>query len=760
MRILVKGGVWKNTEDEILKAAVMKYGKNQWARISSLLTRKTPKQCKARWYEWLDPSIKKTEWSKDEDETLLHMAKLMPTQWRTIAPIVGRTPSQCLERYQKLLDEAEAREDEGEAGPSGDDVRRLRPGEIDPDPETKPARPDPVDMDEDEKEMLSEARARLANTQGKKAKRKAREKQLEEARRLAALQKRRELKAAGIDIKFKRKTRGIDYNADIPLYKKTPAGFWDVNDEKDREEREKPGMTNVLLQKLEGKRRVEIEEMERKKDAKRQKTKKEQGEYVPNVVSEPELIFSERRPLQLPSPQIGENELAEIVKLGASGEHARAVVDSDEGTATRGLLAEYSTSLRSTAATPSRAIRTPAVGDRIMAEARNLRAMESAQTPLLGHDVELEGSVTFTPASQRPVTQTPNPLAQIAATPRLGGASVSATPRAGADAFLQTPLRDQMGINTPRSSGFGFDETPRGGRQRQALIRQQLADGFKSLPTPKNDFEIVLPDAKADTDGEGKRNLVEDAGDVEQRELAAKKAEREAAMRKRSTVVQRDLPRPFTTPSALSGGVDEITRALNDEMLSMMNDDATGNINMDIEEDELLHAAELIKSELASLERTDIEEDFDELHEKVWKEYLFSPSQGKYVRRTDLSSDDRIAIFQQTLTNNRQTMASLAARAQKLEKKLGVILGGHQTRSVTLRRDLASNYREWTDKDVERETFRSLRRLEERGAEQRIALLEKEVRELQLKERDVQDRYGELQEEKATLTQALANGVA
>jgi len=50
-----------------------------------------------------------------------------------------------------------------------------------------------------EKEMLSEARARLANTQGKKAKRKAREKQLEEARRLASLQKRRELKAAGIE---------------------------------------------------------------------------------------------------------------------------------------------------------------------------------------------------------------------------------------------------------------------------------------------------------------------------------------------------------------------------------------------------------------------------------------------------------------------------------------------------------------------------------------------------------------------------------
>lgn len=80
----------------------------------------------------------------------------MPTQWRTIAPIVGRTATQCLERYQKLLDQAEAKENEelgltgvDDAAPSAEDVRRLRPGEIDPDPETKPARPDPIDMDED-----------------------------------------------------------------------------------------------------------------------------------------------------------------------------------------------------------------------------------------------------------------------------------------------------------------------------------------------------------------------------------------------------------------------------------------------------------------------------------------------------------------------------------------------------------------------------------------------------------------------------------
>ncbi|CAG8537728.1 6044_t:CDS:10 [Diversispora eburnea] len=351
MRIIIKGGIWKNTEDEILKAAVSKYGKNQWARISSLLVRKSPKQCKARWYEWLDPSIKKTEWSKEEDEKLLHLAKLMPTQWRTIAPIVGRTPSQCLERYQKLLDEAEAKEGAdldltgptgGDAGPSADDVRRLRPGEIDPDPETKPARPDPVDMDEDEKEMLSEARARLANTQGKKAKRKAREKQLEEARRLASLQKRRELKAAGIELKGKKKKKGMDYNADIPFEKKPALGFYDTTEEKNRQI--EPGFTNVHLHKLEGKRRSEINEEKRKK---KQKTDSEGGVgFVParasqlNKLKQAEQI-SKRRKLLLPAPQVGENELEEIVKIGFAGENTKAVVGETDNVSS---LSDYTPS--------------------------------------------------------------------------------------------------------------------------------------------------------------------------------------------------------------------------------------------------------------------------------------------------------------------------------------------------------------------------------------------------------------------------------
>jgi pre-mRNA-splicing factor CDC5/CEF1 len=177
-----------------------------------------------------------TEWSRDEEEKLLHLAKTMPNQWRTIAPLIGRTAAQCLQHYEKLLDAAQDKGEGGEGGGAAtggaDDPRKLRPGEIDPAPEARNPRPDPIDMDEDEKEMLNEARARLANTKGKKAKRKAREKQLIEAKRLAGLQKRRELKAAGIELKqHKKKRKYLDYNAEIPFQKTIPAGFYDISDE-------------------------------------------------------------------------------------------------------------------------------------------------------------------------------------------------------------------------------------------------------------------------------------------------------------------------------------------------------------------------------------------------------------------------------------------------------------------------------------------------------------------------------------------------
>lgn len=53
-----------------------------------------------------------------------------------------------------VRDQAQKKEEGDDAA---DDPRKLKPGEIDPNPETKPARPDPKDMDEDGKLFILQA---------------------------------------------------------------------------------------------------------------------------------------------------------------------------------------------------------------------------------------------------------------------------------------------------------------------------------------------------------------------------------------------------------------------------------------------------------------------------------------------------------------------------------------------------------------------------------------------------------------------------
>ena len=358
VRVFLKGGVWKNSEDEILKAAVQKYGKQQWARVASLLNKKTAKQAKARWHEWLDPAIRKTEWSRQEEEKLLHLAKLMPAQWKTIAPLVGRTATQCQEHYEYLLDQAAASSTAAGAGGDehpDDDIRKrqassLRPGQIDSHPESRPAKPDPMDMQEDDLEMLQEARARLANTQGKKAKRKQRERILAQAKRLADLQKRRELKQAGLlstqaRKKSKQRRQEIDLGVEIPFHKPAPAGFHDTSQEAARTEAlRQQRLKKVDFHKInESQYRTRDREaaQARKREEKRLKILQQSNDKYAAAARKPdpaeeELPATFRAPLQLPEPM-------QVDGVEAGDEdgkpHARPVTG---GAATNALLGDYS----------------------------------------------------------------------------------------------------------------------------------------------------------------------------------------------------------------------------------------------------------------------------------------------------------------------------------------------------------------------------------------------------------------------------------
>lgn len=740
MRIVSKGGVWKNTEDEILKAAVMKYGKNQWARISSLLVRKSAKQCKTRWYEWLDPSIKKTEWSREEEEKLLHLAKIMPNQWRTIAPIVGRTASQCLEHYEKLLDSATARD---ESYDPSEDPRRLRPGEIDPNPESKPARPDPIDMDEDEKEMLSEARARLANTKGKKAKRKAREKQLEEARRLAALQKRRELKAAGIELpKPRKKMKGMDYNKEIPFQKLPPPGFYETEAPKQNAEPFKP----ISIEKLEGKRRRDEEDEAREQDSKKQKKKADQNlpQYIMQVnkLNEPEQLV-QRSKLILPKPQLDENDLEQIQKLKSEQE-----IEYEGSSVTKGLLPDFrATPLPSQ--TPMRTplpARTPSREDIIMKEAQNLVALTTSQTPLFGgenpqlHPSDFSG---ITPRTQE--IRTPNILAptnRSQKTPALLSLS-------------QTPIRDELRLN--KEEQLLLD------KKKQIDLRNQLKEGFKALPKPQNEYNIELPELPEEIEEETEK-LKPDASDL-LLETQKKQEEEENQRRQlQSDALKKDLPRPNSIPKEFLNfhsthsepTLKQAEEMIRKEMIDLISYEAMaypykncrikeGNPNYSqFTVGGLKEAKNLIIDEIKKNPPNYSPEDLEQYYINSNPEFWFVPSLNKYVLSSSLSQKEKLEALQTAFEKLKSEMTQEAAKAKKVENKLNIYNGGYQNRANLLLNQIQALTAELQQANSELDCFSALQELETQAIPKRLESLRQLVQVYQQKEASNQQRYKEL----------------
>ncbi|XP_044530724.1 cell division cycle 5-like protein [Gracilinanus agilis] len=796
-RISIKGGVWRNTEDEVLKAAVMKYGKNQWSRIASLLPRKSAKQCKARWHEWLDPSIRKTEWAREEEEKLLHLAKLMPTQWRTLAPIVGRTAAQCLEHFELLLDKA-AQRDREEAE---DDPRKLKPGESDPNPETKPARPDPIDMEEDELEMLSEARARLANTQGKKAKRKAREKQLQEARQLAALQKRRELRAAGIDLQKRKRKRGVDYNAEIPFEKKPAPGFYNTSEEShgtlDAD------FSHLRQKDLDGESRSEKESRARNKDKQYWKSKRESG--LPSAILHPagrSEVTKKRSKLVLPAPQISDAELQGVVKVGRVSEIASQAAEesgSIVNSASRSLLSEYHVTNHSiTLRTPQ----IPEAQDPVLKGAQNLLALSNVDTPLKGglntplHESDFSGG---TP--QQLIIQTPNTvLFTPFGTPPHGAqgstlqVGMAPKPRVGTTP-QRTPLRDKLNINPEERLADCND--PSYWKQMERESQELLHLGLLDLPTPKNDFEIVLPEnaMKELEDLKIDETFAEDAADGDARRHAIQDIEHVKEIKHMHKAVQKGLPRPSEVNETIlrpfnveppPADLQKSEELLKKEIITMLHYDllhhpyeahagnkkgkplelgsnSTQHITYlelnpyeNFSKDELEKAQDLLTQEIEVIKQRMCHGELsNEVYNQVWEEcysqILYLPGQSRYTRANLVSKKDRIQSLEKRLEINRVHMATEAKRAAKLEKKMKILLGGYMSQEMGLRKHVNDLWDQIEQAHLEFHTLEVLKKQEDSAILRRLKCLNEDVQRQQEREKELQQRYAHLLLEKWTL---------
>ncbi|XP_054478728.1 myb-related protein A [Anoplopoma fimbria] len=96
---------WSRDEDEKLKKLVEQHGTDSWKLIANFFSGRTDGQCQHRWQKVLNPELVKGPWTKEEDQKVIDLVhKYGPKRWSVIAKhLQGRIGKQCRERWHNHL---------------------------------------------------------------------------------------------------------------------------------------------------------------------------------------------------------------------------------------------------------------------------------------------------------------------------------------------------------------------------------------------------------------------------------------------------------------------------------------------------------------------------------------------------------------------------------------------------------------------------------------------------------------------------------
>ncbi|VVB06812.1 unnamed protein product [Arabis nemorensis] len=84
-------GPWSKEEDDLLSELVkvnIENDKPKWSKISKQLPGRIGKQCRGRWHNHLNPTIKKTPWSREEELILVNAQMEHGNKWTEIAKLL------------------------------------------------------------------------------------------------------------------------------------------------------------------------------------------------------------------------------------------------------------------------------------------------------------------------------------------------------------------------------------------------------------------------------------------------------------------------------------------------------------------------------------------------------------------------------------------------------------------------------------------------------------------------------------------------
>ncbi|XP_042024998.1 transcription factor MYB124-like isoform X2 [Salvia splendens] len=102
---------WSQEEDDILREQIYLHGSENWGIIASKFKDKTTRQCRRRWFTYLNSDFKKGGWLPEEDMLLCEAQRVYGNRWTEIAKVVsGRTDNAVKNRFTTLCKKRAKRE--------------------------------------------------------------------------------------------------------------------------------------------------------------------------------------------------------------------------------------------------------------------------------------------------------------------------------------------------------------------------------------------------------------------------------------------------------------------------------------------------------------------------------------------------------------------------------------------------------------------------------------------------------------------------